>query len=387
MARYRFSALAIFLTIIPAWLQPYSATGQEPARPAAQAGPSEPIDMERARGYFRKKQQGEKLTPDEEAYLQRAMELRRRGNPGGQQGSITPRDSTGQKPLTEMTADDRYKGEDGGLYGGGQNTPPEAHRQAAQTALAQIKPLDSTGKRDAGGKIVFVSISMSNATQEFSRFKDIADADPAKSARLTIVDCAQGGQAMAQWVSPDARPWGVAMQRIASAGVSPEQVQVAWIKLANVAPRGSLEEHGRKLQTDTLAVIHNAKAKFPNLKIAYLGSRIYGGYGTGGLNPEPYAYEGAFPTRWLIQDQIKGNAALNYDPAKGDVKAPLLLWGPYLWSDGVKPRAGDQLVWVRDDFGGDGIHPTSSGRSKVGQMLLKFCKEDPLAKPWFVGEK
>src|SRR5438105_2633694 len=42
-----------------------------------------------------------------------------------------PRASVGLKPLTEMTADDRYKGEDGGLYGRGKNTPPEAHAKAA----------------------------------------------------------------------------------------------------------------------------------------------------------------------------------------------------------------------------------------------------------------
>jgi hypothetical protein len=40
----------------------------------------------------------------------------------------------------------------------------------------------------------------------------------------------------------------------------------------------------------------------------YLDSRIYGGYATTALNPEPYTYEGAFLVRWLIQDQLKGNA-------------------------------------------------------------------------------
>ena len=55
--------------------------------------------------------------------------------------------------------------------------------------------------------IGLVSISMSNATQEFSVFKQLADADPAKSPRVKVVDCAQGGQAMAQWATPDARPW------------------------------------------------------------------------------------------------------------------------------------------------------------------------------------
>ena len=35
-----------------------------------------------------------------------------------QAGVLEPKASVGLKPLTEMTANDRYKGEDGGLYGG-----------------------------------------------------------------------------------------------------------------------------------------------------------------------------------------------------------------------------------------------------------------------------
>ena len=129
--------------------------------------------------------------------------------------------SVGLKPLDAMTAADRYKNEDGGLYGGGQNEPPPEHQAAATQATAQIVPLDRDGKPSPDGRIVLVSISMSNATQEFSQFKRIDDADDAKSPRLTIVDCAQGGQAMAQWASPDARPWGEAERRLTAAGVWP----------------------------------------------------------------------------------------------------------------------------------------------------------------------
>jgi hypothetical protein len=299
---------------------------------------------------------------------------------------LTPRESVGFTPLTEMTAENRYRDQDGGLYGDGRNEPPEAHRLAAEKELSRIQPLNADGKPDPNGKIVFVSISMSNATQEFSLFKRIADADPQKSKKLTIVDCAQGGQAMAQWVNPDAQPWKVADQRLAAARISPEQVQVAWVKLANVAPTGSLEEHGRKLQRDTLAVLQNARNRFPNLRIAYLSSRIYGGYATGALNPEPYAYEGAFPARWLIQDQIAGKPELNFDPDRGAVKSPLLLWGPYLWADGMTPRKADGLVYTRADLGGDGTHPSDSGRDKVARQLLQFVKTDKLARSWFVDE-
>jgi hypothetical protein len=190
---------------------------------------------------------------------------------------------------------------------------------------------------------------------------------------------------MAEWVNPEGGPWQTAAQRLQSADLSPNQVQVVWIKLANKGPQGNLEEHGRKLQKDTQAVIQNARAKFPNLKIAYLGSRIYGGWSGGGLNPEPYAYESGFVVRWLIQDQIAGNKELNYDAKQGPVKAPVLLWGPYFWGDGLTPRKADGLVWTRDDLSGDGTHPSDSGRKKVAQMLLDFCKNDPLAAGWFRG--
>lgn len=303
---------------------------------------------------------------------------------GPQAGALEPKASVGLKPLTEMTANDRYKGEDGGLYGGGKNEPPEAHLRAARGETMKIEPLDANGKPAPNGTIALVSISMSNATQEFSVFKQLADQDPKKSARVTLVDCAQGGQAMAQWVDPQARAWIEADRRLEVANVSPNQVQVIWVKLANVRPTGELTEHGRKLQSDTLSVLQNAKVRFPNLRIAYLSSRIYGGWTTQPLNPEPYAYEGAFPVRWLIQDQIKGEARLNFDPARGSVKAPVLLWGPYLWADGTTPRKSDGLIYERADLVVDGTHPSQSGRQKVAHMLLRFFQTDSLASIWYV---
>jgi hypothetical protein len=166
---------------------------------------------------------------------------------------------------------------------------------------------------------------------------------------------------------------------LTAAKLSRRQVQVAWIKLANKGPTGSLQEHGRRLERDTLAVLQNAKAQFPNLRIVYLGSRTYGGYAVGGLNPEPYAYESAFVARWLVQRQIRGDAELAL------TRSALLLWGPYLWADGSKGRQVDSLVWARTDFGADGVHPSDSGRQKVAELLLKFFSTDPLAKPWFTG--
>jgi hypothetical protein len=251
------------------FLSAFSITAQERAKPTADA----PIDFNRARELMQKQRSGAKLSPEEDAYLQKAMEVRRSGAARAEaRPALSATNRVGFKPLTEMTADDRYKGQDGGLYGGGRNTPPEAHRRAAEAELAKIQPLDAAGKPDKEGVIGFVSISMSNATQEFSTLKRRADADSAKSPRVTIVDCAQGGQAMAEWVDPEERPWQEAMRRLAAAQVTDKQVQVAWVKLANKGPRGDLIEHGKKLERDTMAVLQNA-SKFatglsvePNLR-------------------------------------------------------------------------------------------------------------------------
>ena len=139
-------------------------------------------------------------------------------------------------------------------------------------------PLDAEGKPAKDGKIVLVSISMSNATQEFSHLQADRRRRPAEIARADDRRLCPGRPGDGRSGSiPKARPWAEADRRLTAAGVTPKQVQVAWIKLANVGPTGELTEHGKKLQDDTLAVLHNAKARFPNLRVAYLGSRIYAG--------------------------------------------------------------------------------------------------------------
>lgn len=340
--------------------------------------PGASIDWQKAQNLFRREQSGEKLSPEDQKYLDHAKAVRRKGG-GDRRGSTGSQRKAPASlmPLCDMTAEDSYEGEDGGLYGKGSNEPPQMLEKSAMEALAQIKPLDASGKPAADGKVVLVSISMSNATQEFSFFKQLADQDPRKSERLTIVDCAQGGQTMAAWAQPEGRPWPEAMQRLQRAGVTTDQVQVAWVKLANAGPSGTKTDHLKILEADTIKVLHLLKQRFPNLRIAYLGSRIYAGYATTGLNPEPYAYEGAFAVRHLIQQQIAGAAELAAD------KSPLLLWGPYLWSNGEKGRKLDGLTYSKEDFGADGTHPSQSGREKVARQLLEFFATNTLAKSWF----
>lgn len=300
--------------------------------------------------------------------------------------SATPSFVTNLIPLMDMPAGENYKGEDGGLYGGGLNDPPPSHRLAALKALAEIEPLDAAGNPIPDGKVVFISIGMSNATMEFQAFEQLADSDPSRSSHLVIVDGAQGGVFARTWAR-SAIPWEVVKQRLEDSRVTPQQVQVAWVKAANGSPTEPFPTEAKSFQGDLATIATRLKEFYPNIKLVYLSSRIYAGYATTDLSPEPHAYESAFSIRWLIQDQINGNQILNYDPDKGPVTAPILLWGPYLWADGLSARS-DGLIWRRGDLSErDGTHPAGPGREKVANLLLDFLKTNELAKPWFVENR
>jgi len=335
----------------------------------AQTGPE--AEEKRLAEIQAKRARGEQPTAEEQEFYKQVQSRRREGfarnNP--------PRESTGAIPLTDLGTG-AYKGEPGGLYPDGKNELPAAHRNAGLAIAKAIAPID--------GKIGMLSIGMSNTTQEFQVFMKLASADPRINPHLVIVDGAQGGQAADTTANPNAKYWDVVAQRLQAAGVSPQQVQVAWLKQAIIAPRQPFPAEAKRLQSYLAQTLLNAKARYPNLKIVYLSSRIYAGYALTPLNPEPHAYEDAFAVKWLIADQIAGNPELNFDSAKGVVRAPWIAWGPYLWSDGVKPR-GDGLVYLRGDLEErDGTHPSMGGREKVARLLLDFLRSSPTSRPWFL---
>ena len=338
------------------------------------------IDMQRLQEIREKQRRGEELTPEEKAYVKRANEDRQKRNEEYKKAN-PPRETTGLVPLMDL-GKETYKGQEGGLYPGGANVPPDDHLKAGLKLAQQIAPLDGEGNPSEDGKIVLLSIGMSNTTQEFQVFKKMADADPEKSAQVVIVDGAQGGQTAKATANAKARFWQVIDQRLAEENVTPKQVQVVWIKQANAGPNRPFPEEVKVLQEHLVTNLHILADRFPNLKITYLSCRIYAGFAETPLNPEPHAYESAFAAKWLIADQIAGKPELNYDPEEGIVRSPWLAWGPYLWSDGVKGRS-DGLIYTREDLAEDGTHPAMSGREKVAAQLLSFLKSDPTARLWF----
>ena len=180
--------------------------------------------------------------------------------------------------------------------------------------------------------------------------------------------------------------WTMALQRLVAAGVSPEQVQVLWVKQAiqNVTMMPGFPTHAETLREELGNVLRAAMMHFPNLKVAYVSSRTRA-YTMSGTNPEPWSYENGWAVRWLIEDQMNGTGNLNYDPAAGPVVAPWIAWGPYLWADGTDPRS-DGFVWECSDVVmSDFTHPSGSGEMKVAEQLLAFFKTHPTAAPWFLS--
>jgi hypothetical protein len=290
--------------------------------------------------------------------------------------------TVGLKPINELLGN-QYKGYQGGFYPGAQNVRPSTHDSAGRALAQLIKPLDTKGSVDlSNGKIVLLSLGMSNTTQEYSTFKQLADTDRTKNPRVLVVDGAQGGQTAAIISSTSANFWTVVDQRLTAAGVTRLQVQVVWIKEADANPTQAFPTHAKTLQNELEVIARIAKSLYPNTRLAYLSSRTYGGYATSTLNPEPYAYESGFSVKWMIEKQISGDTSLAY--AGPTVRSPWLAWGPYLWADGTTQRT-DGLTWqCTDTQSSDGTHPTSSGCLKVATLLLNFFNSDPTATSWFL---
>jgi hypothetical protein len=309
-------------------------------------------------------------------------------------------------PLTDLGSGSYFRNR-GGLYPNGLNQPPSDHDSAARAHRNRIRALDVNGDESPFGKYVLISIGMANTTQEWCSatsgppcaawtFMGRAVADPAVNRySLVIVNGAADGQEAPAWTSPASPIYErIKSARLAPLGLSENQVEAAWVKLADVKPTTSLPADSADAYiflSNLGQVLRALRVRYPNLEIVFLSSRTYGGYSTTDLNREPFAYESAFSVKWAIESQINEMRGLPPNPRTGSLSyakksGPLMVWGPYLWANGTAPRS-DGLVWNRADFEADGMHPSQIGESKVGGILLEFFKTSPYARCWFVANQ
>jgi hypothetical protein len=326
--------------------------------------------------------------------------------------------------LMDMTASQNYLHVQGGLYGNGTDTVPASHDTAGKAAGTAVQPLDKNGSPSSAGKIVFLGIGMSNATEEFSAFASSPDVIAVLNPKVALEDGALGAATACYWTvaqgqtisaCPDAKSVLLENQYdrvrdtvLTPAGVFENQVQVLWIKNANPRPgtpsnglaslrtlcdatiSGCVNDSGTEAihyETQLGETIRAARSRYPNLKQIFLSTRIYAGYATDGLNPEPYAYEYGYSAKWLIAAQVvQESNPLTIDPVAGDMSyssgpAAWAAWGTYLWADGTNKRS-DGTEWLQSDFQMDGTHPDVQGTTKVVNLLKNFFTTSPYT-PWF----
>lgn len=273
-----------------------------------------------------------------------------------------------------------YKGFAGGLYPGGSSSPPSAHLARGLAAAQQVVPRAVSGNPAPTGKIVMLSIGMSNGTQEFCNqsgyvgcqpwsFMGKALANPAVDhSTLVIVNGARGGQVASAWATATSAEYTrVRDQGLQPLGLSEAQVQVVWTKLANAQPTVALPNPNADaflLRASIASVVTALKTRYPNLQLVFVSSRTYAGYATTGLNPEPYAYETGFAHKWAIEDHMQSGTA------------PWIGWAAYIWDP----------EFARADFEGDGTHPSQSGEAKVADKLMSFFTTSPITRPWFLAD-
>ncbi|GAB4578925.1 MAG: hypothetical protein Fur0022_16620 [Anaerolineales bacterium] len=304
-------------------------------------------------------------------------------------------------PLTDMDTN-TYLGFEGGLYPDGNLLPPN-HASAGVVATFNIQPRAVDGSPDPNGTYILLSIGMSNTNQEFCGYTDgitpcnswtfmgQAAADPnVNHTTLTILNGAAGGQVAWAWDSPNEQNYDRIRDEILTPlGLSENQVEIVWAKVANPNPAISLPigNADAYLLMELLGDIARAlKVRYPHLQQVFLTSRNYAGYATTTLNPEPYAYESGFSVKWVIGAQIHQTQTGELDPIAGDLAypttVPWLAWGPYLWADGLTPRS-DGLIWEPTDFEVDGTHPSQQGETKIATLLLDFFLNSPQTRCWF----
>lgn len=262
-------------------------------------------------------------------------------------------------PLIDMTAE-TYFGFTGGLYSNGSNMMPLELKQRYDSVKNII------------GKNIFISIGMSNTNYKFAKFVQLYQL----ISKSLMLNCAIPGKAAESWSVNTNPVWAKTVSRVQKRGTV-NDVQTVWIELADrvfepypVDPTNYIITLKNRIK----ATITILKQDFPKIKIIYLSARTYGGYAElGSTNPEPFAYASGYACQQTILELMN------------DVSLPVVVWGPYFWADGLNPRS-DGLVWNREDFGDDGMHPSGSapfptglGTTKCANLMYDFFKNEQ----WF----
>jgi hypothetical protein len=285
-----------------------------------------------------------------------------------------------------------YHGVLGGLFPGGFNLMPSAHATVGALRAQRIRPLDTAGSAAEGGSIVVLGLGNGNARLTFASFAQAAAGQNDFRPTARFANGGRPGHEADAWDN-SSRPvfaW-VRDSVLAPAGLTEQQVQVVWLKVANATAPGAPTLPAQN--ADAYALVerlgNTARAlrqRYPNLQQLYLSSPVWRGHAATGRH-EPYAYEAGFAVRLLIEAQIRQVLGEGVDRRAGDMGGelvPWVSWGPYLWARGTESR-WDGLAWQRADFAADGLQLSPAGAQKAGGLLLAFFRSAPSTRCWLMS--
>jgi len=278
-----------------------------------------------------------------------------------------------------------FMGHQGGLYPNGSNDMPAAFYADAVEMAKSVQPLDKSGKPSADGKIGLIGLGASTVAMFGNGLETQVPSTPGVNEELVFVNCGIGGQDLSDIMDPAAKFWGAIDARVKEAGLSLEQVQVLWFQEDNLRNKdNAFDARVNQLTKEFAFMARYCKEHYPNLKLFYVSGRHTTEFMPADAKDkhrEPKAYLNGWVCKQLIENQINGDPDLAY---KGpNAVAPLILWGPYFWTQGEKPRA-DGYAITRDLISNDGVHPTDKGIQRIAKDLIDFWRTDAVSQLWFL---
>jgi hypothetical protein len=147
----------------------------------------------------------------------------------------------------------------------------------------------------------------------------VAGEDKGVNPKVVLVNGAMGGMSARMVQDPDdkatgTRYWSAVDERLKEAGVTRAQVQVVWIKETDPVnqQQGGFPKYTRDLEAEITRIVQVLPRRFPNIKLAYLSSRTFGGWAKappgrvgGPGNSEPYSYETGFASNGSSNDSSR----------------------------------------------------------------------------------
>ena len=296
------------------------------------------------------------------------------------------RTSIGCAPLSDLGTG-TYQGHQGGLYPNGSNYRPLAHETIGRHRAGEVVPRLADGTPDAAGIVGLVMLGHSTAHKVADQLGPMVDLTPKKWDKLVPVNACVAGRNSDDLDAITKPYWTTEVPAaLSAAGVTKEQVQVAWmcggINPMPVAWPDSIDY----LKAILVDVAQTTLAFFQNLKQLYVCLPAYHGY-KGVPYAEPMLYEQHFAVKALIEAQINDDPALNCCRPSTPIVAPWLSWGGDLWCDGMNPRASDGLTChCPTDVDNQGVHPVPAYAAVLADIVLDQFKADACCHPWFYGE-